>query len=228
MKALFFDAGPVITLVMSRLSWILPHLKQKYGAPFYLTPAVKYELVDRPLSIKRFEFEALQVMKLIRDGVFEIYDKVPQQQVKSLQTLANSTFKIGRKSMDIIQSGEMESVASVLQNPGSSIVMDERTLRLLIESGKDLTSLLSRRFHKEVTSDMQKIKDFQLRTKGVSIIRSVELVGVAYKLGLLNGYIPKLRKGKEKLVDSVLWATKYNGCALTSHEIEELKKTLLT
>ena len=74
---------------------------------------------------------------------------------------------------------------------------------------------------------MLKIKEFQQRTKNVSIIRSVELVGVSYKLGLLNSYQPKIRNGKEKLVDSLLWATKYNGCAITDHEIEELKKTLL-
>jgi len=30
-KALFFDTGPIITLVMSRMVWILPELKKKYG-----------------------------------------------------------------------------------------------------------------------------------------------------------------------------------------------------
>ena len=30
-KILFFDAGPVISLVMSRLPWILPELKRKFG-----------------------------------------------------------------------------------------------------------------------------------------------------------------------------------------------------
>ena len=45
---LFFDAGPVISLVMSRLAWLLPDLKKQFGGKFYITPAVKNELVDRP------------------------------------------------------------------------------------------------------------------------------------------------------------------------------------
>ena len=52
MKALFFDAGPVITLVMARLVNVLPLLKAKYGGKFYITPAVHKELVERPISEK--------------------------------------------------------------------------------------------------------------------------------------------------------------------------------
>ena len=39
-KILFFDAGPVITLIMSRLSWILPELKKQFKGKFYLTPSL--------------------------------------------------------------------------------------------------------------------------------------------------------------------------------------------
>ena len=137
-KALFFDAGPIITLVMSRLIWILPKLKEKFGGKFYITPGVKTELVERPLGIKRFEFEALQVMKLIRDGTLEVYDKVPKSRVEQLQNLANSSFKIKNKNMDIIQTGEMEAVTCALQTNASAVVMDERTLRLLIENNKEM------------------------------------------------------------------------------------------
>src|SRR3989344_2325836 len=114
-KILFFDAGPIISLVMSRVAWILPELKKKFGGKFYITPAVQKELVERPLSVKRYEFEALQVMKFIREGVLEVYTNVPQKKVQELQLLANTSFSIAGKSMDIIQSGEMESVASALQ-----------------------------------------------------------------------------------------------------------------
>ena len=55
-KILFFDAGPIITLVMSRLIGILPDLKKKMNGKFYITPAVHKELIERPLMIKRFEF----------------------------------------------------------------------------------------------------------------------------------------------------------------------------
>ncbi len=225
-KILFFDAGPVISLVMSRLAWILPELKRKFGGKFCITPAVQRELVERPLSVKRYEFEALQVMKFIREGILEVYSNVPQKKVQELKTLANTSFAIRGKPMDIIQSGEMESVACALQL-NAAVVMDERTLRLFIENSSELQGILEYRFSQKIKSDQIKIKQFSVQLQGITIIRSTELVGIAYKLGLLDGFIPPGKGGKETLLDSVLWATKYNGCAITEHEIEEIKKYLL-
>ena len=225
-KILFFDAGPIISLVMSRVAWILPELKKKFGGKFYITPAVQKELVERPLSVKRYEFEALQVMKFIREGVLEVYTNVPQKKVQELQLLANTSFSIAGKSMDIIQSGEMESVASALQLK-AAVVMDERTLRLFIENSLELQGILEYRFSSKIQADKIKIKQFSASLQGIPIIRSTELVGIAYKLGLLDGFIPPGKDGKGTLLDAVLWATKYNGCAITEQEIEEVKGYLL-
>ena len=159
MKALFFDSGPIISLVMSRLDWILPKLKDQFGGKFYITPAVRRELVERPMNIRRFEFEALQVLKMINDGVLEVYDKIPVNEVKSLTQLANSSFKIKNKNVDIMQEGEMESVACALKL-NVPLVVDERTLRLYIEGGSKLKNLLERRFRSNVTADVQNEKCF--------------------------------------------------------------------
>jgi len=226
-KILFFDAGPIITLVMSRLIWLLPELKKQMNGRFYITPAVKKELIERPLTVKRFEFEALQVSKLIRDGILEVYDKVPTNTVHNLITLANSSFSINGKNMDIIQAGEMESVACVLQEQASSVVMDERTLRLFIESSKEMKKLLEIRFQKEVIPNTTNMNLFSTALKDVTIIRSVELLGVAYKLKLLDSYIPPQKDGRQVLLDAILWSAKYNGCAVTENEIEEMKQFLL-
>jgi len=226
-KIIFFDAGPIISLVMSRLIWILPKLKEHLGGKFYITPAVKRELVERPLGIKRFEFEALQVMKLIDDKILEVYQNVPQKKVLQLKNLANSSFRIKHKSMDIIQAGEMESVASALETKAEAIVMDERTLRLFIENSSEMKKLLEFRFKSKVVANPERMKQFTQQLQDIKIIRSTELVAVAYKLGLLDSYRPKQKGGRKLLLDSVLWATKYNGCAITSHEIEEIKRFLL-
>ncbi len=226
-KILFFDAGPIITLVMSRLIWILPELKKQMNGRFYITPAVKKELIERPLTVKRFEFEALQVSKLIRDGIIEVYENVPKNTVHDLITLANTSFSINGKNMDIIQAGEMESVACALQEQAASVVMDERTLRLFIESSKEMKKLLEIRFQKEVTPNTTNMNLFSNSLKDVIIIRSVELLGVAYKLKLLDSYIPPQKDGRNVLLDAILWSAKYNGCAITGNEIEELKEFLL-
>lgn len=223
---LFFDAGPVISLVMSRLGWLLPLLKKQFNGQFYITPAVKLELVDRPLQVKRFEFEALEVSKMIRERVFEVYDAVPKKRADMLIHLANSSFRADNKTVDVIQKGEVESAACCLEL-GVPIVMDERTLRLFIESPEEMKNLLETRFNKEVSVDEIKMREFSTLLQGITIIRSIELVGVAYRLGLLNDYILAQKEGKGMLLDAVLWPTKYNGCSVTEHEIEELKGYLL-
>lgn len=225
-KALFFDSGPIISLVMSRLDWILPQLKTQFGGKFYITPSVKRELVERPITIKRFQFEALQVLKLLGDGVLEVYQNVPTQKTTTLINLANNSFRMESKTLDIIQEGEMESLASA-QELGAAVVIDERTLRLFVENNKEMKRLLEKRFHKNIIPDETKMNQFSGEMKGVTIIRSIELVSIAYKIGLLDAYIPELKEGKELLVNSILWSTKYNGCAVSEDEIEEIKRFLL-
>ncbi len=226
-KVIFFDTGPIISLVMSRLVWIIPKLKEKFGGKFHITPAVRRELIERPMKVKRFQFEALQVLKLIREGVLEIYKDIPYKQAKELEKLADTSFKFKNKTLDIIQSGEMEAVSSALKMGAEAVVMDERTLRLFIENSSEMEKLLEFRFKRDVIPDPKKIKQFSQQLQKVKIIRSIELVGVAYKLGILDDYIPKLKEGKKILLDAVLWGTKFNGCAVTGHEIEEIKKHLL-
>lgn len=225
-KVIFFDAGPAISLIISRLVWILPLLKEQFNGKFYITPAVKKELVERPLTTRRFQFEALQVIKLINDGVLEVYNKVPQQTASQLINLANSTFQVDGKNIDIIQSGEIESVSCALEL-NATVVMDERTLRLFIEKPSGMVKLLESRFMKDVTVDKKQMNKFQQLLKNISILRSIELVGVAYKKGWLDSYLPPEKNGRELLVESVLWATKYSGCAVTDHEVEEIKNYLL-
>ena len=226
-KSIFFDAGPIISLVMSRLDWILPELKKIYGGKFYITPAVKLELVERPSNIRRFEFEALQVMKMIREGTLEVYEEPISVRSKQLQVLANSTFKVKNKRMDIIQAGEMESVVAAMKTGSNTLVMDERTLRLFIEDNKQLEKLLEYRFKNPIETDLSNRNKFSDQLKDIKIIRSIELVSVAFKLGLLKAYLPPEKGGKAKLLDSVLWATKYNGCAVTEAEINKIKEMLL-
>lgn len=226
-KTIFFDTGPIISLVMSRMWWILPKLKEQFGGNFYITPAVYRELIERPLTTKRFKFEALQSLKLVRDGVLEVYNKLPKKKIDELTKLANSSFSIKNKTMDIMQEGETESIACAIETKADAIVIDERTLRLFIENNKEMEKLLEHRFKKDVVANPKTMNQFSQQLQTVPIIRSIELVAVAYKLGWLDGYIPKEKGGREVLLDSVLWATKINGSSVTEHEIEEMKLFLL-
>jgi hypothetical protein len=62
--------------------------------------------------------------------------------------------------------------------------------------------------------------------KDVQIIRSTELVTVAYKMGILDKYLVDksdfIKEPKKRLLDAALWAVKVRGCSISSQEIEEI------
>src|SRR4030042_1935317 len=113
MKALVFDAGPIIRLTINNLLWTLGPLKQRFKGNFYITETVKAELVDKPLSTKRFEFEALQVMQHIKEGVFEVLPN--PDNTTDILDLANNSFKAKGEWIKISHFGEISSVALALQ-----------------------------------------------------------------------------------------------------------------
>ena len=56
----------------------------------------------------------------------------------------------------------------------------------------------------------------------IRAIRSVELVAVAYELGILDSYITKIPDARKNLLESVLWGVKLNGCAVSKDEIGQI------
>ena len=58
MKSIVFDTGPIISLTLNNLLWIIEPLHDRFGGEFYITKAVYKELIDRPLSTKKYKFEA--------------------------------------------------------------------------------------------------------------------------------------------------------------------------
>ena len=225
MKALLFDSGPIISMTMNNLLWLLDPLKQRFGGKFLITKEVKNELIDKPLKIKRFAFEAVQIAKLIDNGILEIWAEVAQRKEELLK-LANKSFKTKGRWIRIVQDAEIEILALAC-GLGCNVVIDERTVRLLIENPKSLSSLLERRLHSKVIMNSQNVERFLKEVASVQIIRSVELAAVAFEMGLFNHLVPKIKNGKNVLVDAVMWGMKLHGCAVTQAEINELKKEVL-
>jgi len=76
--------------------------------------------------------------------------------------------------------------------------------------------------HTTVKVSQGNLKDFSKLTKGVRMIRSAELVTIAYESGLLDKYLAEIQDAKKTLLESVLWGVKLNGCAISKKEIEQL------
>ncbi len=223
MKCLIFDAGPVISLATNNLLWILEPLKLEFGGKFYITGAVKRELVDRPLEIKKFKFEAIQVERLIEDGVLEVISSgFITEKTPGLLNTANEIFKAYGSYIKIVHFAEMSVIAAALDLSAGAIVIDEKTTRFLIENPRMAAEILKKTLHTAIGINENNLKEFKNTVKGVKAIRSIELAAVAYERGILDRYITKIPDAKKSLLESVLWGVKLNGCAVSKDEIAQI------
>lgn len=219
-KYLIFDAGPIISLSMNGLLYMLERLKKECDCEFLITPQVKKEVIEKPLKLKKFELEAIKVKSLMEKGILVpssriIPDYKLMQETKKILDSANSCVSSSNQKITIIQEGEASCLAlAKLCNCENMLVIDERTTRLLVESPENLKKMMERKLYSQIKISSSCLSSL----KKLRIIRSSELLYVAYKKNLLD-------LGKEKIVlDSLLYASKFKGTAISSEEIEEIKK----
>ncbi len=229
-KCIVFDSGPIISLVMNNLLWILEDLERIYNGDFFITPAVKKELVDKPISTKKFKFEALQVLSYMKKDVLKLADmKRIQEDALELLDCANRIFKAKGNWIRIVSFAEMEAIACGIHHNADAVVVDERTTRMLLEDSNDLFLHMENKLHTKIQVDRKNLSRFKKIACGMHLIRSTELVLIAYELGLLDAYLPDLPESKKQLLQAALWGVKLNGCAVSQEEIdtiimEELKR----
>lgn len=220
-KIIVFDASTLINLSMNGLLDILRKLKQKGNARFIITQKVKEECIDRPARIKKYELGSLQIKQLLLEGVLEMPEsirlrgEVIAQETHKLLNIANHTFFAEGKWMDPIDEGEISclAVADMLGKKNVVVAMDERTTRMLCEKPENLKKLYEKKFHTRVDVKSDNFKFFS----DFKIIRSSEIVFVAYEKGLLPFQDPSA-------LDAVLFATKFKGASISYNEIDEMKR----
>ena len=221
-----FDTGPIISLTTNNLLGLLTNLKEKYKGSFYITNSIRRELIERPLETKKFKFEALQVIRCVGANVLEVFDsKELRKKTLHLLDLANKCFKADGRAIQIAHYAEISGVAAAVLNNAEAFVVDERNTRMLIEDPIRLKKILSRKLHRGISIDKNNLNDFSKITKGVKLIRSVELVSVAYELKLLDKYLVNVPNPKRTLLEAVLWGVKLNGCSVSEREITEIVRT---
>ncbi len=229
-RLLVFDTGPLISLTVNNLLSTLEKLKDSYTGKFVIPESVKDELVDEPLKTKKFMFEAMQVQRLISTGVLEVVeDNDTKELTLELLRLANNSFAAKGKAVQLVQYGEMASIAAAKLLDAEALVMDERITRELVEHPKHLADLMEKRLHTTIIMDNNNISLLQRYVSKTKILRSVELASIAFESGLLDRYIAAgeekaIPQVRQKLLESVLWGLKMNGCAVSGKEIDQLIK----
>ena len=201
----------------------LKKLKDTFKGDFVIPKEVKKEVIDHPIKIKRFELEAMKIQNLIDDGYlvmpkkFGIEDqKITKLMIKYIR-LANSMFIGNGRKIELIHDGEAACLAlsKILSEKGieNVLAIDERTTRMLVEKPENLQKLMEKRTHVRIKLKESNFKSFE----GFKIIRSTELMYVAYKKGLL-------RWKNKNVLDGILFALKFKGCAISYEDIEKIKK----
>ena len=222
-KAIVFDSGALISFSLNGITEIIEDLKKNFKGKFLITSEIKREIIDFPLKVKRFELEALKLKNLFDRGILEspssigIKDNEIFQKTNEILDLANNCFVGDGKAIKLINGGEASCLAlsTILTQKGikNVLAVDERTTRMLAENPEELKNFLERKLHVKIKTCEESSKFF----KNFKIIRSPELVYVAYKKNLI--------KLKDKnILDALLYAVKFKGASISSEEIEEMKR----
>jgi hypothetical protein len=229
-RCLVFDSGPVISFALNGLLWVLKALKAKYDGEFFVPPGVKQEIVDRPLAIQRFKFEAFQVLELFNGNVLKLASANGlKQDTEGMLEVANSIFEAKGHLVKLMHRGEAECLVLCRKLGAEALILDERTTRLLVEHPESLKQILSSKLHTKVKLNRGMLGRFKKLTQGVKVLRSVELLTVAYEFGELDRYIPKrsqrgLQRPRSEMLEASLWALKLKGATVSRKEIEKILK----
>ncbi len=226
MKAIVFDTSSIITLSLNNLLYLLPELKHRFKGQFFITKDVKREIIDKPLKSKKFKLEALQIHQLILDNTLEIYGQQIEKQTQHILNICNNLFKGKNHFIHLVDKAEVEALAlaNLLR---ATYIVDERTMRMLIEAPLELKKILERKLHTKITINNNNLKQLQ-KEINVNIIRSTELVTAAYSLSLLNNltkhdHLINLNL-KREVLDGLLWGLKLNGCSISRKEIDQIEE----
>lgn len=223
MSNLIFDTSSIISLATNNLLEVLEQLKKKFKGDFIISNAVKKEILDNPLMSKKYKLEAIMISNLIQNNIFRIYSNVNiESKTIRLLEICNNIFSAYGNPIHILDKAEVESLVLAQMMQGTYIV-DERNIRVLVEDYKKLAQLLERKLDTKITINNQNVKLFKAEISNINIIRSTELMTVAFELGLFKEYENKYTNKKE-ILDGILWGLRLRGCAISNEEIDELIK----
>lgn len=225
MKNIVFDSSTIISLSTNDLLWILKPLKEKFSGDFLISEGVKKELVDNPLQTKKFKFEALMILNLINNNNLKIYnDKEVEKKIYYLDSLVNNLFKAKGEYIRIMHSGEIASLAVAIILKSDAYLVDERTTRMVIEDPERLVKILRNKLHTTVNINRNNLELIKKEINGLKVIRSTELVLMAYEMGLFKEFLKLTAYSKninKDLIDGLLWGLKLRGCSISEEEIDE-------
>ncbi len=202
-----FDAGPLINLSRSCALDVLSYLPTRK----VITPSVYEEVYERPLRNPMYARSALLIKRWIgREVHLTELSENEKREVLDLSRKMNSLFYRKGIPLRIVHPGELETLVVARRREGVMVV-DERTVRLVLESPEDLKKRLERKYGR-ITVNRSLLEHLKERYGRVFMVRSVDIVAYAFE----NGYL-----GDVEELEALMYSLKYGGCAVSTRRIKE-------
>lgn len=222
-KYLIFDSGSIINMTEHCMVSVFRDLNKVFQGEFLITDGVKYEIIDHPLKIKRFQWGAIRIQSLLDEEIVKLAEDEEiatsseiSKKTAEVLNLANTALLVDGKPVHLIERGEAEALALsvILTEKGieNAVVVDERTARMLCESPDNLESIMESKLEADIKVKKENLEIFQK----IKILRSTELIYIAYKKSLID-------HNKSKL-EAMLYALKFGGCSVSEKEIQIMRK----
>lgn len=221
-NSIICDSSSLISLAQSCFLDIIPFLNQRMYGCFVYPKMVRVESIERPIAAKNHALRALRLreyedMKLIR-----FLDIDVEKETKELMSMANNIFETKNRAIHLVDAGEAAQIALARKLNINTLVIDERTTRTLLEAPMKLKQHLENESKKPVVVNQKLLNSFLEKSGRFNIIRSSELVVLAYNFGYFDKY------GADKVIalESALYTLKFSGCSLSYEEINDFMREL--
>ncbi|MEK6974457.1 MAG: hypothetical protein AABW41_04450 [Nanoarchaeota archaeon] len=222
MRTIVIDTSSIISIAVNNLLWTLEPLKKQFDGKFLISESVHTELVDNPIKSKRYKLEAFMIEELINKKIIEVYqDQDVKSEALRLLEILNRSYSIKKRHIKILDLAEVESLIMAKRLGSEAYIVDERTIRLVVENPEQLVSILRDKLHAKIDIDYQNLESVKDNFGDIKILRSAELMLAAHKLGLFKAYTFNKNKRRE-FIDGLLWALKLHGCSISENEINDM------
>jgi len=111
----------------------------------------------------------------------------------------------------------MEMIALSEHLGVKNILVDERTTRLISEAPFRYKEHLEKEFKVVVMLNKKNLLDIKKIVENMKIIRSSELLILAYEHGMFDNF----NSMKKEFLEAGLYSLKYSGCSIQSFEIDK-------
>lgn len=212
-KRVVSDSSSIISMAINCMSTIMGEL----GVEFVVSPEVYDEVITRPSNSKRYMLESIRIKKLFNEGVIKVESPSPAL-TRQIMDVSNSVYHMHKQNIKLIHLGEAAALALAKEINADAFLIDERTMRMVLEDPEQLKVVLSSQVNHGVDIDYKQLELFKALVPNIKLIRSCEVAAVAYEKGVLG---KALGDGRKEAFLSVLYALKFSGCSISWDEIEE-------